>query len=39
VWEAVLATEPDLFILMGDNVYADTTDPQQRRAAYPSAQW
>lgn len=34
VWDAVLASRPDLFVLMGDNVYADTTDPERMRAAY-----
>jgi alkaline phosphatase D len=26
IWDAVLATEPDLFIFLGDNVYLDTRD-------------
>jgi alkaline phosphatase D len=34
VWEAVVASEPDLFVMLGDNVYADTTDMAQMRAAY-----
>jgi alkaline phosphatase D len=27
IWEAVLAAQPDLFIFLGDNIYADTRDP------------
>lgn len=32
VWDAVLARDPDLFILAGDNVYADTTDERALRS-------
>ena len=34
IWEAVLATKPDLFIFLGDNVYLDTRDPNEMRAKY-----
>jgi alkaline phosphatase D len=34
VWRAILAGQPDLFIAMGDNVYADTVDPEAMRSAY-----
>ncbi len=34
VWEAVNALEPDVFLLLGDNVYADTTDMDAMRATY-----
>lgn len=34
IWDAVIAAEPDIFVMLGDNVYADSTDPVQIRAAY-----
>jgi alkaline phosphatase D len=34
IWEHVLAARPDLFVFLGDNVYADTTDMAALRAAY-----
>lgn len=34
VWAHVLGHEPDLFLLIGDNVYADTEDEAKMRAAY-----
>jgi alkaline phosphatase D len=34
IWDHVLATEPDLWIWLGDNVYADATDPTEIRATY-----
>jgi alkaline phosphatase D len=34
IWEQVLAAKPDLFVFLGDNVYADTRDPAELRAAY-----
>jgi len=34
IWKPVLARQPDLFIFLGDNVYADTRDPETLRAAY-----
>jgi len=27
IWEAVLDARPDLFVFLGDNIYADTRDP------------
>jgi alkaline phosphatase D len=34
IWDAVLAAKPDLFIFLGDNIYADTRDPEVMRAKY-----
>jgi alkaline phosphatase D len=34
IWDHVLAAKPDAFVLLGDNVYADTQDPAELRAAY-----
>ncbi len=34
IWEAILATKPDLFLFLGDNVYGDTTDMEVLRAKY-----
>ncbi len=34
IWDAVLATDPELFIFLGDNIYADTRDPAVLRAKY-----
>jgi alkaline phosphatase D len=34
IWEQVLAAEPQLFVFLGDNVYADTDDPAELRTAY-----
>lgn len=34
IWEAVLASKPDLFIFLGDNIYADTRDPAVMAAKY-----
>jgi len=34
IWEAVVASEPDLFVFLGDNVYADTEDMDELRADY-----
>lgn len=34
IWEAVLEARPDLFIFLGDNIYADTRDPAVMRAKY-----
>lgn len=34
IWDAVLASEPDLFIFLGDNVYLDTRDPEVMRRKY-----
>jgi alkaline phosphatase D len=34
IWSSVLAAEPDLFIFLGDNVYADTGRMEIMQAAY-----
>lgn len=34
VWEAIRARQPDLLVLLGDNVYADTTSPDEMRSVY-----
>ncbi len=34
IWDAVLASAPDLFVFLGDNIYADTDDMALLRAAY-----
>lgn len=34
IWDAVLAAEPDLFVFLGDNIYADTRDMAVLRAKY-----
>ena len=34
IWKHVLAQRPDAFVFLGDNVYADTVDPVELRAAY-----
>jgi alkaline phosphatase D len=34
VWDAIVAAQPDLFIFLGDNIYADTRDPDVLRAKY-----
>ena len=34
IWPAIIAEEPDLFIMCGDNVYADTYDMDNMRASY-----
>ncbi|MEX2579062.1 MAG: alkaline phosphatase D family protein [Verrucomicrobiales bacterium] len=34
IWEAIVAQSPDLFLFLGDNVYADTEDMAEMRAAY-----
>jgi alkaline phosphatase D len=34
VWEAILRREPDLFIFLGDNIYADTADMEVMRSKY-----
>ncbi|MEM6335635.1 MAG: alkaline phosphatase D family protein [Bacteroidota bacterium] len=33
-WDVIGAHDPDLFLMLGDNVYADTGDMQEMRAAY-----
>ena len=34
VWKSVLKTDPDVFVFLGDNIYADTTDPEVMRTKY-----
>lgn len=34
VWDAIVASRPDVFIMLGDNVYADTQDMALLRATY-----
>src|SRR5262245_2849908 len=34
IWESVVAARPDLFLFIGDTVYADTTDMDVMRAKY-----
>lgn len=34
IWDTVLETKPDLFLFIGDNVYADTEDMQVMRDKY-----
>lgn len=34
IWDAINATQPDLFVFLGDNIYADTTNPPDWTAQY-----
>jgi alkaline phosphatase D len=34
IWDAILGLQPDLFVMLGDGVYADTTNPGRMRRAY-----
>jgi alkaline phosphatase D len=34
LWQPLLASQPDLLLLLGDNVYIDSEDPDKMRAAY-----
>ena len=34
IWNAVIASRPDLFLFLGDNIYGDTTDMDVLRARY-----
>ena len=34
VWSTVAAKEPDLFVLMGDNIYSNSTEPDRQRRMY-----
>ena len=34
IWEGVLATKPDIFVLLGDNIYGDTRDMAKLRAKW-----
>jgi len=34
IWDGIARTEPQLFVLAGDNVYSDTVDPEKMAADY-----
>ena len=34
IWDAIVAEQPQLFLFLGDNVYADTEDMDEMRATY-----
>jgi alkaline phosphatase D len=34
IWEAIVAGRPDMFLLLGDNIYGDTNDMQLLRQKY-----
>lgn len=34
IWDTIAAQDPDAFLFIGDNIYADTRDPATMRAAY-----
>ena len=34
IWDAVLAARPDVFVFLGDNVYADTSDIDELKSCY-----
>jgi len=34
IWDAIVAKSPELFVFLGDNVYADTGDMAELRACY-----
>lgn len=34
IWDAILASEPELFIFLGDNIYGDSDDPAVLAAKY-----
>src|SRR5262245_51192482 len=34
IWQAIIAAEPELFLFLGDNVYADTRDITEMREQY-----
>src|SRR5262245_35686394 len=34
IWETIVATKPDLFLFIGDNIYADTEDMDLMRKKY-----
>ena len=34
IWEAIFDQKPDLFVFLGDNIYADTRDPKVMAAKY-----
>lgn len=34
IWDAIMAARPDLFLMIGDNIYGDTDDMEVLRAKY-----
>lgn len=34
IWTTIVATDPDLFVMLGDNIYADTEDMSKMRTDY-----
>src|SRR5262245_59407345 len=34
IWEAIVAAKPELFLFIGDNIYADTTDMKVMKEKY-----
>lgn len=34
IWDAIVASQPELFVFLGDNIYADTEDMQVMQAKY-----
>ena len=34
IWQSIVASRPDVFLFIGDNVYADTTDMDEMHTAY-----
>ena len=34
IWDSILQKSPEVFLFLGDNVYADTEDMDEMRAAY-----
>ena len=34
IWESVIATKPDVFVLLGDNIYGDTRDMNKLRGKW-----
>lgn len=34
IWDTIVGDQPDLFVFLGDNVYADTTDMSEMQRAY-----
>ncbi len=34
IWDSILAQRPEVFLFLGDNIYADTRDPEVMRAKY-----
>lgn len=34
IWDAIVASHPDVFLFLGDNIYADTTDMNAMRQMY-----